>query len=234
MPDSILLVTPLKDEYIYLAEGISFFGFESFQDKIGKLNVIRFPKLNLTLARGGHGKTQFAIHTQYLLDRSQNKLLICAGAAGALSPNIVIGDVIVATSTIEHDYHEKFSIQSKPQFLGHEESISRIRSLRIQNANFNIHFGVMASGDEDVIDIQRGTELHQLHGALAVAWEGAGGARACAFNDIPYLELRSITDNGDYSAPEAFEANLKKRCIILHIFLCDSVLDFSTHTLTEN
>jgi adenosylhomocysteine nucleosidase len=209
MAESTLIVTPLEAEYIYLAEGISLLGFESFQDKIGKLDVLRFPTLNLTLARGGHGKTQYAIHTQYLLDHSQNKLLICAGAAGALSPNVAIGDVIVATSTIEHDYHEKFSPQSKPQFFGHDHSISRIRSLRIQNANFNIHFGVMASGDEDVIDIQRGTELHQLHGALAVAWEGAGGARASAFNEIPYLELRGITDIADHTAPEAFEANLR-------------------------
>jgi adenosylhomocysteine nucleosidase len=210
MAESTLIVTPLKAEYIYLAEGISFLGFESFQDKIGKLDALRFPKLNLTLARGGHGKTDYAIHTQYLLDHSNNKVLICAGAAGALSPNIVIGDVIVATSTIEHDYHEKFSIQTKPEFFGHNESISRIKSLKTPNAKFNIHFGVMASGDEDVIDIQRGEVLHQLHGAFAVAWEGAGGARACAFNEVPYLEVRGITDNGDHSAPEAFEANLKK------------------------
>jgi adenosylhomocysteine nucleosidase len=209
MNDRILIVTPLQSEFIYLAESLSFLGFDSYQDNIGKLDVLQFPKLNITLARGGHGKTQFAIHTQYLLDRSQNKLLICAGTAGALSRNISIGDVIVATSIIEHDYHEKFSIQSKPQFFGHEESISRIRSLHIPNAKFNVHFGVMASGDEDVIDVLRGTELHQLHGALAVAWEGAGGARACAFNEIPYLELRGITDNANHTAPEAFEANLK-------------------------
>src|ERR1700684_3319243 len=128
MDDRILIVTPLQSEFIYLAEGLSFLGFESCQDKIGKLDVLRFPKLNVSLARGGHGKTQYAIHTQYLLDRSQNNILICAGAAGALTPSVGIGDVIVATSTLEHDYHEKFSTASKPLFSGHEESIARMRS----------------------------------------------------------------------------------------------------------
>ncbi len=218
MDERTLIVTPLKAEYIYLSEALSFSGFDSYQDRIGRMDVLQFPDLNLTLARGGHGKTQFAIHTQYLLDRSQNKLLICAGAAGALSPAIAIGDIVIATSTIEHDYHEKFSPQSKPQFFGHEDSVVQIRSLTFPSENFNIHFGIIASGDEDIIDVLRGEELHTLHGALAVAWEGAGGARASAFNEIPYLEIRGITDSADYAAPHAFQANLKNAmCNIAHI-----------------
>ncbi|MDL1942095.1 5'-methylthioadenosine/S-adenosylhomocysteine nucleosidase [Chloroflexi bacterium CFX2] len=57
-------------------------------------------------------------------------------------------------------------------------------------AGVNIHFGVMASGDEDVIDMERGRELHRLSGA-------------------PYLELRGATDTANHEAPVVFDENLK-------------------------
>lgn len=50
--------------------------------------------------------------------------------------------------------------------------------------------------------------LHRLTGALAVAWEGAGGARACHFSGIPFVEIRGITDRADSDAASDFEANL--------------------------
>ena len=42
-----------------------------------------------------------------------------------------------------------------------------------------------------------------------MAWEGAGGARACRFNQIAFLELRAITDTADHDAPGDFAANLQ-------------------------
>ena len=44
--------------------------------------------------------------------------------------------------------------------------------------------------------------------AVAVAWEGAGGARACAFSDVPFVEIRGITARADDRAPADFRANL--------------------------
>jgi nucleoside phosphorylase len=51
--------------------------------------------------------------------------------------------------------------------------------------------------------------LYGLTGALAVAWEGAGGARACQFNNVPFVEIRGVTDRADSDAALDFEANLR-------------------------
>jgi adenosylhomocysteine nucleosidase len=67
----------------------------------------------------------------------------------------------------------------------------------------------MAGGDEDVIEVTRGAELYKAHNALAVAWEGIGGARAAAFSGVPYLEIRGATDTADHEAPVVFDTNLK-------------------------
>ena len=204
-----LLVTPLQEEYNDLYDSLSALGLDSHLDRIGKLDVHHFPALNVTLARGGHGKTQFGIQTQYLLDHAQFELVICTGAAGALAPEVNVGDLIVATSTLEHDYNLKFVKRPNPQFAGDAKTISQIQTLKLTDADFQIHYGIMASGDEDVIEVERGRELHQLHNALAVAWEGVGGARACAFSEVPYLELRGATDTADHNAPVVFDVNLK-------------------------
>jgi adenosylhomocysteine nucleosidase len=208
-PHKILIVTPLQEEYNDLYYGLSALGLESHKDKIGKLEVHHFSELNATLARGGHGKTQFGIQTQYLLDHAQFDLVICAGAAGALAPEVKVGDLIVATTTVEHDFNNKFSVKPKPQFHGDANSIEQLKALTLPAADFKIHFGIMAGGDEDVIEVTRGVQLRELHDALAVAWEGVGGARACAFSEIPYLELRGATDTANHEAPVVFNVNLK-------------------------
>jgi adenosylhomocysteine nucleosidase len=209
MSQKILIVTPLQEEYDDLFNSLTALALDAHKDKIGKLNVDHFPALDVTLARGGHGKTQFGIQTQHLLDHAKFDLVICAGAAGALAPEVCVGDLVVATSTVEHDFNNKFSKRPKPQFNGDGSSIRKLQKLDFSDAGFNVHFGIMAGGDEDVIEVERGAELNKLHDALAVAWEGVGGARAAAFNNIPYVEIRGATDSADHAAPVVFYINLK-------------------------
>jgi len=209
MMQNILIVTPLPEEYDDLYNSLIAHKLKSASGNIGKLDVYHFPELNVTLARGGHGKTQFGIQTQYLLAHAEFDLVICAGAAGALAPEVKVGDLIVTTTTIEHDYITKFRPRPRPQFHGDAKSIEQIKALDMSAADFKVHFGVMAGGDEDVIEIERGRELRELHNAIAVAWEGVGGARACAFSNVPYLELRGATDTANHEAPVVFYVNLK-------------------------
>jgi adenosylhomocysteine nucleosidase len=209
MSPNILIVTPLQEEYNDLYHSLSDLDLKSSSERIGKLDVHCFPEINVTLARGGHGKTQFGIQTQHLLDHATFDLVICAGAAGALAPEVRVGDVIIATSTLEHDYNNKFSERPKPQFAGDIKSINQIKALNLSEADFKVHFGIMAGGDEDVIEVTRGAELYKAHNALAVAWEGIGGARASAFSDVPYLEIRGATDTANHEAPVVFFINLK-------------------------
>ncbi|HLO28144.1 MAG TPA: 5'-methylthioadenosine/S-adenosylhomocysteine nucleosidase [Anaerolineales bacterium] len=209
MSQNILIVTPLQEEYSELYHSLAALDLKSNPEKIGRLDVHCFPEINVTLARGGHGKTQFGIQTQHLLDHAKFDLVICAGAAGALAPEVRVGDLIVATSTLEHDYNNKFSQRPKPQFVGDRRSIAQIQALVLTEANFNVHFGIMAGGDEDVIEVRRGAELYKAHNALAVAWEGIGGARASAFSEVPYLEIRGATDTANHEAPVVFYINLK-------------------------
>jgi adenosylhomocysteine nucleosidase len=91
-----------------------------------------------------------------------------------------------------------------------QRTISHTRQSLVSShyGHYFIHVGIIASGDEDVIELERAAALRQATEACAVAWEGAGGARACRFNEMPFLELRAITDTADHNAPGDFATNL--------------------------
>ena len=208
-----LVMTPLEVECSALARGLLVQGFAEQPRSVGKLTGRFFPTLNLLLVQSGHGKTQSALQTQHVLDHLDHHekidAVICAGAAGALAPGIAIGDLVAGEITIEHDYHLRFVQRPAPQFAASQELLNRLRNCQGALEAARIHYGIVASGDEDIVDSARGQTLHQQTGALAVAWEGAGVARACLFSDLPYLEIRGITDTADHNAPADFRAHLE-------------------------
>lgn len=203
-----LIVVPTRKEIDFFLQAFSTNGFHSEESVVGKIPVVDFPGLRVTVAHGGLGKVQFATQTQHLLDVSPDwDLVICAGAAGSLVDELPPGDIVVATETIEHDIRSKFGDPLLPRFAGAETAVKELKN---QSAftSFRVHFGPVASGDEDVVDPDRRREIQQLTGALAVAWEGAGGARACQFSGVPFVEIRGITDRADHRAASHFHVNL--------------------------
>lgn len=207
--DKFLVLVPLQIERKFIAASLSAMGFESSSRVIGAINLEFFPQLNLELAVGGHGKTQFGIQTQFLLHHlSRVQAVVCAGCAGGLDSRLHIGDVVVAEKTIEHDYRLRFVQRPPPEFLGDAEMIRKSKAQAF--GSFRVHQGIIASGDEDVIELTRANEIQASTNAIAVAWEGAGGARACQFNRVPFLEIRGLTDTADHRAVDDFSRNLEQ------------------------
>lgn len=203
------ILTPLQEELFVLINTLEQLGLKRHRLCIGYLEVFEFHELDLLVALGGHGKTQFGIQSQYLLCQlPQIELLVCAGAAGALSSELEIGDIVAANETVEHDYDLKFVSRSLPRFSGTPQVIDTLKKLPKTELGFRLHFGSIASGDEDIVTIERRQQLARLTDCIAVAWEGAGGARSSQFAQKQYIELRGITDTANHNAPADFEVNL--------------------------
>ncbi len=204
-----LIVMPLPEEMAPFMELCAAKSIRLEAATIGKLDVTHCPDLDLTVANGGLGKTQFAIQVQHLLDFSPDfDLVICAGAAGALDDPLTIGDVVIATETVEYDIYNGFATPLLPRYPSDESVRNSFREIPFGENAFRVHFGPIASGDEDIVGIERKKEIQRKTGGLAVAWEGAGGARACQFNRVPYLEIRGVTDDADGTALTDFKKNL--------------------------
>lgn len=197
----ILIVVPTEGEQTHLAAA-----FEERAEPTahGRLSTSTITPLNLVIAQGGLGKTQFAVQTQHLLDMGEWSLVICAGSAGGLSDDLSIGDVVIASETVEHDI-KKVSRRLMPRF---PTNLQRFPNDDFEN--FRVHVGPIASGDEDIVTDARRAALRQETGAIAVAWEGAGGARACQFSGVDFVEIRAIADGANADGPRDFATYLER------------------------
>ena len=207
---TILIISPLEDEFNAIIEAMSDHGLSTSETTVGRLNLRAANDGAMMIAQGGLGKAQFALQTQHILDHvGKLDLVVCAGTAGCLVDGLRPGDVVIGTETVEHDFNKKIFKSPLPRFAGHDASLRALRDLgSVAQFPFNVRFGPIASGDEAIVDSARRREVHDATGALAVAWEGAGGARACSFSDTPYLEIRGVSDLADDTAIDEFARNL--------------------------
>lgn len=205
-----LALIPLKSELKYFLKSLEKKGFQPQKFQHQGFWFYNFKDLDLTCALGGHGKAKFALQTQFCISYLQNIThLFGLGSAGGLSPKLSVGDLVCATKIIEHDYILKFDQKaSLKDHLVDTEFLSILQKKSDLQKNFKVHFGAIASGDEDIASKQRAQELFKKTKALAVAWEPAGGVRTAKFNGLCYTEIRGITDNARSDVAEDFKKNL--------------------------
>lgn len=207
----VLIVTPVEKELSALRR---LFAEEAHgvRDLGSRVPSFYAPGLDVTCAAAGHGKAQFALVTQHLLDASGPfAAVVAAGAAGALSAALRAGDVVVGTEAVEHDYKTRFhGVGPPPRHPTSPALREAILNSQVERSAFRVHSGPIAGGDEDIVELDRARELADLTGALCVAWEGAGGARAAAFSGVPFVEVRAVTDGADGSAAESYRVHLSE------------------------
>jgi adenosylhomocysteine nucleosidase len=207
---AILIAAPQVDEAQPLVDAFRHRGHPSHTLQVGAMECSAIPSLDMVVAIGGHGKTQFAIQTQYLIDRSPDaQVLLCVSAAASLTDSLKLGDIVVGTHSVEHDYKLRFVNRPSPCHEADATLLQEFReTVRTDTFRFRVQFGPIASGDEDIVDPVRAHALRAATDALYVAWEGSGGARAAGFNGLSFLEVRCRTDGADSDAAVSLHENL--------------------------
>ena len=97
----LLILCPLAREWSFLVKSFeASLHVERLHDL--KIEGAYIPDWRALVAPGGHGKTQFAVQAEYLIDRfSSVELVICAGAAGSLAPELSVGCVFRGKSATD-------------------------------------------------------------------------------------------------------------------------------------
>lgn len=247
-----LVLTPLKIECDKLILAFKDLGFTFKTETYNKKTIYISNEIPLIITWAAHGKVNFALHTQDLVLKLKSswdiKAILCCGSSGALIEDLNIGDVVLGQKTIEHDYKNSFNNfklltfeadKTLLQFLKtNTENLNQLIKIELDNIDHNsisqtknnLYLGIIASGDEDVLSMNRAQELHNKTSAHAVAWEGAGGAKASKLLNLPFLEIRSITDLCNENTPQDFQKNLS---LCMHNLAFTLQQLFSKDELTE-
>jgi adenosylhomocysteine nucleosidase len=75
-------------------------------DRVGAFEVTRgrLAGCEVIVGRTGIGKVNAALHTQFVISHYRPRAILFTGVAGSLVPQLQVGDLVVATQAIQHDY----------------------------------------------------------------------------------------------------------------------------------
>ena len=96
------IIVAMNEELVYIRSMMEIIDSKNMLDtdfytgKLGNTNVV--------LVRSGVGKVNAASCTQSLIDLHNVDYVINVGSAGAIDKNLNVGDVVIASDLVQHDF----------------------------------------------------------------------------------------------------------------------------------
>lgn len=164
----------------------------------------------------GIGKVNASVCTQILISEFKCTHILNTGVAGGIKPGVKFKDIVIATDLIQHDvdvtkfghkpgeipYIGTHSFKCDENLLTLAESICN--DIVKKYSSFNVHIGRIITGDQFIADNTISNNLHKTFNALACEMESGSIAQTCYLNEIPFLIIRAISDNGGDIAGDEF------------------------------
>jgi len=165
----------------------------------------------VAIVHSGVAKVNAALATQILIDKFKCDFIILSGTAGALDPDLKIGDTIVPERLHYHDVEvmnmaDHFPFVPNAVFHASKKFLNIASTIKAK-LGLNIKFGDFACG-ENFIKGTRRKEIREQLKAIAVDMETASVAHTCYIYDIPFGVVKSITDCPKNDSQDHFEENV--------------------------
>ncbi|MBN2027040.1 MAG: 5'-methylthioadenosine/S-adenosylhomocysteine nucleosidase [Actinobacteria bacterium] len=156
----------------------------------------------------GVGKVAAGAGTRFLLDRYRVEFILIYGIAGALSPDVRLGDLVLADELVYGDvgvaHSGGFEITGPglcedgrlvfhPSFPATPDMLERARAAA-ESSGLPYHVGKVITCDQVVLDPELRVHLGGTFQALAVEMEGAAAAQVAACDEVPFIAVRAISD----------------------------------------
>lgn len=184
------------------------------------------------LTRCDPGKVNAVIAAQQLIDLFSVDAIFNMGSSGALAPELQVGDLVVATEFIQHDFDVtgwglkpgelmfdilmsdetgQMQFRSQQIFEAHpaltQKAVRVAQSIELASLNGHspkIYSGRILSGDQFIGQPEKAQGLWDTHQGLCTDMEAAAIAHTCDVNEVPFLCIRAISDKADHSAVVSF------------------------------
>lgn len=184
------------------------------------------------LTRCDPGKVNAVIATQQMIDLFSVDAIFNMGSSGALAPELEVGDLVVASEFIQHDFdvtdwglkpgemmfdilmsNETGQMQYRKQqiFKADTNLVNKaieisesIQLSQLSGHSPKIYSGRILSGDQFIGKLEKAKSLWDTHQGLCTDMEAAAIAHTCEVNQIPFLCIRAISDKADHSAVLSF------------------------------
>jgi len=168
---------------------------------------------NVVIVTSGIGKVNAAVCAQILIDDFNVDYIINVGIAGGTADNIFPGDIVIGENLVQHDIDTSAFGDRIGQIPRLDTFDFRCDSKLVKYANeackdikgHNHFTGRIVSGDQFIANISKIKWLNAEFDCLACEMEGASIAQVCYLNEIPFIIIRSISDNANNGAQMDYE-----------------------------
>ena len=217
----ITAVTTERDAVLEKMNDVETYSFYNLQFYVGNIHNTR-----CIMTMSGVGKVNAARSTQMMIDKFEPEKIVNVGSAGALDPDLNIGDVIISTECVQYDINlTAFGIkkgalsEDEDGFFKADAGFASLCEKAMNDSisdAFKIILGPIATGDRFNDSPEKKAKIYQEFGALCNEMEGAAVAQVCALCEVPFVVIRSISDNSDEDTLMSYN-NFKKlaseRCV---------------------
>ncbi len=179
----------------------------------------------------GIGKVHAAICAHALIDHFGAGKIINTGVAGSLDKKINIGDIVISTDAVQHDFDitqlgfkkGEIPYTGKAAFPASKEmrALAKRAASKVVKED-EIFEGRVCSGDRFIASHKIKEEIVANFDGMCTEMEGAAIAQTCYLYDIPYVIIRAISDKADDSEEvsfEEFQAMAAERCAAIVTYI---------------
>lgn len=156
----------------------------------------------------GIGKVNAAICTQILVSEYNVDKVINVGVAGGISKDIYPGNVVIANNLVQYDMDTTAFGDQMGQiprldtfdFKCDSKLVELAEEACKANAEIKSSTGRIVTGDQFIASVDKVQWLEKEFGAAACEMEGGSIAHTCYLNNVPFVVIRSISDNANNGA----------------------------------
>jgi len=178
-------------------------------------HLARYKDLEIVLAYSKIGKVYSALTAATMLEHFGCEMLLFTGVAGAVDPELKIGDLVAATKLCQHDLditafgHPHGYVPEGKIYIEADRELLHIAKEVADEKGIDLKGGIIATGDQFIADPERKEWIARTFDADAIEMEGASVAVVCDAMKVPFFVLRAISDAADMDAAFDFDEFLK-------------------------
>ena len=169
---------------------------------------------NVVIVKCGVGKVNAGICAQLLIQEFGAGKVINTGVAGSLDAKIDIGDIVVSTEAVQHDFdltplgyapgemYEDGLVAFPADVTMREDAVNAVKEAAPE---INVFEGRVCSGDQFIASKEKKEAIVSTFGGLCCEMEGGAIAQVCYLNNTPFVSIRAISDKADDSEEMSYE-----------------------------
>ncbi len=171
--------------------------------------------VDLVIAYSKIGKVFSALTAATMIEHFGAQRLLFSGVAGAISDQLKVGDLIVATKLAQHDLdisafgHPYGYVPEGAVYVQADTTMIQLAKEVASEMGKTLQEGVIATGDQFVANEERKNWIGSTFAADALEMEGASVAVVCDALKVPFFILRAISDAADMDASFSFDEFLE-------------------------